>query len=191
MWPDMPKFPKIESLLFLCNILREKWMTKLTFCMHPSMRTYYKLILWFWWIWSSISKVYIYNSKFTIIKKEDSDDVDFLHADNYQSGLQVDFNTLGTKVGYKVILWLLIGMMKHSQIIQCNNFANLCSISKKLGMEFVFCMQINIKLGNNKLGSYKKGILLFNNCFSVLLWCKTFRYFTGVQSCLLLLFLIY
>ena len=44
------------------------------------------------------------NSKFTIIKKEDSNDVDFLHADNYQSGLPVDFNTLGTKVGYKVIL---------------------------------------------------------------------------------------
>ena len=25
------------------------------------------------------------------------------------------------------------------------------------------------------------------NCFYVLLWCKTFRYFTGFQSCLLLL----
>ena len=28
----------------------------------------------------------------------------FLHANKYQSGLQVDFNTLGTKVDYKVIL---------------------------------------------------------------------------------------
>ena len=48
------------------------------------------------------------NSKFTMfvqyIKKEDRDKVDFLHADKHQSGLQVDFNTLGTKVGYKVIL---------------------------------------------------------------------------------------
>ena len=26
-----------------------------------------------------------------------------------------------------------------------------------------------------------------HNCFCVLLWCKTFRYFTGVQSCSLLL----
>ena len=48
------------------------------------------------------------NSKFTIsvqyLKKEDSDDVDFLHADKYRSGLQVDFNTLGIKAAYKVIL---------------------------------------------------------------------------------------
>ena len=37
------------------------------------------------------------------LKKEVRDEVDFLHADKYQSSL-VDFNTLGTKVGYKVIL---------------------------------------------------------------------------------------
>ena len=46
------------------------------------------------------------NSMFTIsvqyLKKEDRDEVD-KYADKYQSGLQVDFNTLGTKVGYKVI----------------------------------------------------------------------------------------
>ena len=93
------------------------------------------------------------NSKFTTfvqyLKKEDSDDVDFLHADKYQSALQVDFNTLGTKVGYKEILSLLIGMMKHSQITQSDNFANLCSISKKLGMEFTFCMQIKTKVSKN------------------------------------------
>ena len=38
------------------------------------------------------------------LKKEVRNEVDFLHADNNRSGLQVDFNTLGTKVGYKVIL---------------------------------------------------------------------------------------
>ena len=37
------------------------------------------------------------------LKKEVRDEVDFLHADKYQSSL-VDFNTLGTEVGYKVIL---------------------------------------------------------------------------------------
>ena len=45
----MPKLPTIESLLFLCNILRKKWITKLIFCMQISMNIYYKLILWFWW----------------------------------------------------------------------------------------------------------------------------------------------
>ena len=93
------------------------------------------------------------NSKFTIsvqyLKKEDSDDVDFLHADKYRSVLQVDFNTLGIKAAYKAILLLLIGMMKHSQITQSNNFANLCSISKKLRAEFIFCIQINTKVSKN------------------------------------------
>ena len=48
------------------------------------------------------------NSKFTMsvqyLKKQDRDENDFLHAEKHQRGLQVDFNTLGTKVGYKVIL---------------------------------------------------------------------------------------
>ena len=54
-----------------------------------------------------------------------------MHGDKHQSGLQVDFNTLGAKFGYKVILRLLISMMKHSQITKTNNFANPCNISKK------------------------------------------------------------
>ena len=48
------------------------------------------------------------NKKFAIslqyLKKEVNDKVDFLHAGKHQSGLQVDFNTLGTKIGDKEIL---------------------------------------------------------------------------------------
>ena len=59
------------------------------------------------------------NSKFAMslqyLKKEVRDEVDFLHVDKHQSFLQVDFNTLGIKVSYKVMLLLLIGMIKHSQ----------------------------------------------------------------------------
>ena len=58
------------------------------------------------------------NSKFemsTISQKEVRDEVDFLHADKHQSDLQVDFNTLATKVFYKIILLLFMSMMKHSQ----------------------------------------------------------------------------
>ena len=47
MWPGMPKLPKITSWLFLCNILRKKWVLKLIFCMQVSMKVSYKLILWF------------------------------------------------------------------------------------------------------------------------------------------------
>ena len=54
------------------------------------------------------------NSKFAMslqyLKKEVKDEVDFLHADKNQTFLQVDFNTFGIKVSYKVILSLLMGI---------------------------------------------------------------------------------
>ena len=37
-------------------------------------------------------------------RKEVKDEVDFLHADKHQSLLQVDFNILGIKGSYKMIL---------------------------------------------------------------------------------------
>ena len=138
VWPDLPKLRKTKSLLFLRNIVRKKWMTKLTFCMQVSMKTYYKSILWFWWKWSSISKVPKIAS-LQCLKKKVRAEVDFLQADKHQ-------------LAYKLIstLWAPnLAMMKHSQISQSNNFANLCNISKKLGMEFIFCMQINTKVFKN------------------------------------------
>ena len=60
---------------------------------------------------------------FTIPQKEVQDEVGFLHADKHQNFLQVDFNILGIKVSYKVILFLLMGMNKHSQSTKSNKFA--------------------------------------------------------------------
>ena len=75
-------------------------------------------------------------------KKEVRDEVDFLHLDKHQNFQQVDFNTLGIKVSYKVILSLLLGMIKRSQSTQSNKFAiSLQYLKKKLGMEFIFCMR--------------------------------------------------
>ena len=75
------------------------------------------------------------NSKFAMslqyLKKEVRDEVDFLHVDKHQSFLQVDFNTLGIKDAYKVILSLLLGMIKHSRSTQSNKFANIFTITKK------------------------------------------------------------
>ena len=94
------------------------------------------------------------NSEFAMssqyLKIEVRDEVDLLHADKHQSGLQGDFNTFSTKVSYKVILSLLMSIIKHSQSAQSKKFANLCNISKKLGMEFIFCMQINIKVSKSQ-----------------------------------------
>ena len=79
---------------------------------------------------------------------------DFLQADKHQSGLQVDFNTLDTNVSYKMILLLSISMMKHSRSTQSNKFPNLCNVSeKKLGMHFIFSIQMKIKV--SKSGHYR------------------------------------
>ena len=82
------------------------------------------------------------------LKKEDKDKVDLLHLDKYQSFLQVDINTFGIKVSYKLIPSLLIGMIKLFKVLKVTSLQYLYKISKKkLGMEFIFCMQINIKVG--------------------------------------------
>ena len=81
------------------------------------------------------------------IKKEVRKGVHFQLADEHQTFLQVDFNTLGIKDAYKVILSLLLGMIKDSQRTQSNKFA--VSQKKKLGKEFIFSMQMNIKVSTS------------------------------------------
>ena len=92
------------------------------------------------------------NSKFAMflqyLKKEVRDEVNFLHADKHQSYLQGDFNTLGTKVSYKVVLSLLMSMIKHSQSTQSNNFAISLQYLKKEVRNGV-CMQINSKVSTS------------------------------------------
>ena len=60
-----------------------------------------------------------------------SDEVEFLHADKHRNFLQVDFNTLGIKVFYKVILSLLKSMIRHSQSTQSNKFVTSLQCLKK------------------------------------------------------------
>ena len=47
MWPVMPKLLKIISLIFLCIMLKKKWVMKFIFCSRISMKVSCKLILWF------------------------------------------------------------------------------------------------------------------------------------------------
>ena len=47
VWPGISKLPKITSLLFPCNVLKQPWVMKLIFYMQASMKAFYKLILWF------------------------------------------------------------------------------------------------------------------------------------------------
>ena len=48
-----------------------------------------------------------------------------------QINIKVDFNTLAIKVSHKVILSLLMGMIKHSQSTQSNQFAISLQYLKK------------------------------------------------------------
>ena len=95
------------------------------------------------------------NSKFTMslqyLKKEVRDEVDFLHVDKHQSFLQIDFNNLGIKDAYKLILSLLLGMIKHSQSTQSYRLANIFTMSQKIRYEdfFIFCIQLNIKVSTS------------------------------------------
>ena len=78
------------------------------------------------------------------LKKEVSDEVDFLDGDKHQSFVQVDFKTLGIKDFYKEILSLLMGILK---VLKVTSLQYLYSIrEKKLETEVIFCMQINIKI---------------------------------------------
>ena len=108
MSPFLPRFaycytlmppahhPKCNNLmppfLFLCNILRKKWVMKLIFCMQINIKVSYQLIL----KGDTINIMDMvkhsqstWNNKFAIpsqyLKKEVRDGVHFLHANKHQS----------------------------------------------------------------------------------------------------------
>ena len=152
VWPDMPNLPKIKSLLFLCNILRKKWVMKLVFCMQITMKICCKLILWFWCGWSSISKVPKVASLqclYNISKKK-------------LEMMLIFCKQINTKVSDKLIstLWsskFLTRWHNHycwpwSSILKVLKVTILKYVyknitKKKLGMEIKhFCVQMNIKV---------------------------------------------
>ena len=94
------------------------------------------------------------NSKFAMslqyLIKEVRDEVDILHSYKHKSFLYIDFKILGIIISCKVTLTLFMGKIKHSQVLKVTSLKYLCSISKKeVGMEFIFCMQINIKISSS------------------------------------------
>ena len=89
------------------------------------------------------------NTKFAVslrcLKKEFRDEFDFWHADKHQSYLQVGFSTFAIKVSCKVILSLSLSFSRYSNKVASLQF--ICNIwKKKLGLEFITCMQINMKV---------------------------------------------
>ena len=103
-----------------------------------NVKGFFKLLLSFYVCVTRHTQI-TQDSKFAVslqyLKKELSDEVDFLHADKHESLLQIDS-------------MILMGIVKHSQSSQNSMFTmSLCNISKnKLKMKLVFCMEINIKV---------------------------------------------
>ena len=97
----------------------------LNFCLQLIVKVFFKMIFSFQVCVIRYAQI-ILNDKFAIslqcLKKEVSDEVDFLRVDKHQSFLQVDFSTLDISISYKVMLLLLMGMIKHSQSTQGNKF---------------------------------------------------------------------
>ena len=76
-------------------------------------------------------------------KKEVREEVDFLQTSKLPA-------TLGIKVSYKVILSLLMDMISILKELKVASLQYLYNISKKkLGMEFIFWIQISIKVSTS------------------------------------------
>ena len=94
---------------------------KLIFCLQVNIKDFFKLILSFLVCVAKYAQI-TRNNKFTIslqyLKKEASDEVDFLHADKHESFLQID-------------TMIFEGMVKDSQSSQNCKFAMSLQYLKK------------------------------------------------------------
>ena len=135
-------------------------------------------------------------------KKTFRDEVDFFCM---QINIKVSYKLISTlwtskfpTRWYYHYWWAWSSILKVFKVTSLHYLYNISK--KKLGMEFIFCMPVNIKVPASwqsrfwwkwpdmskvpKIGSYIFAILKkCCNCWCVLLLWKTFRYFTGIQSC--------
>ena len=118
----------------------------LIFCQQINTTGFFKLILSFQICVARHAQITQNNMvaiSLQYFEKELSDEIDFLDTDKHENFLQID-------------TMILMGMTKHSQSSKNSKFTMSCKVSlqypysiskKKLGMEFIFYMQINIKAG--------------------------------------------
>ena len=117
----MAKLPKITSLPFLCNIVRKKQVIQLIFLHaveHEGFLQISTMVLIGMVKHSQSSQI----RKFPMsLHYKDKLEMKLIFC--MQINTKVDFNTLGIKVSYIVILPLLMSMIKYSQSTQSNKFA--------------------------------------------------------------------
>ena len=137
-----------KFVISLQHILK-KWVAKLIFHMQISMKVSWKLIVLVLTEMVKDSQS-SQNSKFAtslqyLNKKKKLDDADFC----LQINIKVFYKLISTLWAFscKELASLLMDMTKHSQSTKSNKFAiSLQYLKKKLGMEFIFYKQINIKV---------------------------------------------
>ena len=141
------------------------------------------------------------NNKFSMFLQYIQDvknEIDFLHADKHQSILK---NILGIKIFYTVDVIIING---HDEAFSSYSVTSLQYINiskKKLGMEVIFGMQINVKGSTSwyypfwwkwsdmskipKIGSWKYFCNILRKIVATALCSVVIqnRYFVGLQSC--------
>ena len=154
---------------------------KLIICLQTTVKCSSNRYYHFSFVWQGIPKLpKIQNNNsseclYNISKKEVGEELDFLNVDKHKIFLQVDFITLGITVSSQVTLSLLLDMINHFQCTQSNNFViSLQYLKKKLRMEFIFCMQISIKVCTS-----------WDYCFLI----ETARYVESTKNKMLVIFL--
>ena len=90
------------------------------------------------------------SNKFSIslqyLKKEVSNQVNFLHAHKHQSFLLVDFSLSGIKVTCKVILALMMDMIKSTQSTKFVIFLQYLKKEVRNGVHFLYADEHQTKL---------------------------------------------
>ena len=137
-----PKYPN-KKFAYFCNIFRKTWGIKLIFYLQINMNVFYKLLISHWVCISKHAQS-TQNNKFAIsffaiylfLKKGARDEVDCF------------FMQISMKVTCKLILWFLMGMVRHFQSSQNSKFAMSLPYLKKrevTSVSWFFAAEINVK----------------------------------------------
>ena len=159
------QIPKVTSLQYFSIISRKTWGMKLIFWLQINTNAFYMLIVSLW-VCVARHVQSTQNNKFAIslqyLKENLKDEVNFFYSNLWPGMPKLPKISLlfpcsilrkkwemklifcvqiSMKVSYKLILWFLMGMVKHSQSSQNSKFAmSLQYLKKKLEMKLIFCM---------------------------------------------------
>ena len=129
--------------------LKKEVSDAVDFCMQISIKTCFKLILWFWCRWLSIPKVPRISSLqclCNISKKKSEMKLTFCMQINIKVSYKLISTLWASKIStrwYYHYWWAWSSILKVLKVRILQYLYN--NWKKKLGMEFIFCMQINIK----------------------------------------------